>query len=186
MLRLFLAVLYTGLCLSANAALAGPDRAQLEALREDGMKKLVFADPEALPDVGFTDRAGGKHGFEDWRGQWLLVNFWATWCAPCRQEMPGLDALAEEFAGRGLTVLPIATGRNAPAAMDRFLAEVGVDLPVYLDPKQELARNLGVMGLPATLLIDPEGREVARMIGDADWSGDSARAIVAALLGEDP
>ncbi len=183
MLRLIFAVLYTALAVTANPAVAAPERAALEALRDGTMKKLVFQDPAALPQGGFTDRSGGSHDFADWKGQWLLVNFWATWCAPCRKEMPGLDALQAEFGDRGLTVLPIATGRNAPAAMDRFLTETGVDhLTVYLDPKQALARQAGALGLPMTLLVDPEGRVVAKMIGDADWSGDSARAIVEALL----
>jgi thiol-disulfide isomerase/thioredoxin len=184
MLRL-LAVLYTALGLAANAAAAaGPDPAALEALRAGSMEKLTFQSPEPLPETGFTDRSGGSHSFADWRGQWLLVNFWATWCAPCRQEMPGLDALQAEFGDRGLSVLAIATGHNAPAAMDRFLAETGVDhLTIYLDPKQDLARQAGVLALPVTLLVDPQGRVQARLIGGADWSGASARAIVAALLG---
>ena len=180
MLRLAV-VLYTALILGANAAAA--DTAALEALRQGSLQKLVFRDPVAVPDVVFTDPAGAEHRLSDWAGSYVLVNFWATWCAPCRQEMPGLDALQAEFGGKGFEVVPIATGKNALPGIRRFYAETGVThLPVLLDPRQALARAMGVLALPVSVLLDPEGREIARLIGDADWSGASARAIVAALL----
>jgi hypothetical protein len=100
--------------------------------------------------------------------------------------MPALDALQRDLGGARFQVLTIAVGRNALAGIDRFFAEVGVTaLPVLLDPRQALARDMGVLGLPLSVLVDPEGREIARLIGDADWSGPSARAILAALLAQD-
>lgn len=187
-LILLLLILYTGALVGANPVAAEPARniAAVQALRDGSMKKLVFSDPVELPDVSFTDAAGADHRLADWKGRWLVVNFWATWCAPCRAEMPSLEALETEFGGDRFAVLTIATGPNPPPAVDRFFAEVGVSrLPKLLDPKQQLAREIGVLALPVSVLIDPEGREVARLIGDADWSGDSARAIVAALLASD-
>jgi thiol-disulfide isomerase/thioredoxin len=157
--------------------------ADIEALRVGTMKKLTFTAPEAVSEVAFTDPAGDEHRLSDWQGRWVLVNFWATWCAPCREEMPGLDALERDFGGERFAVVPIATGRNALPGIERFFAETGVTaLPVLLDPKQALARDSGVLGLPVTLIVNPEGQIVARMLGDADWAGESARAIVAALL----
>ena len=177
-----LAVLYTALALGANAAMA--DVATLEALREGSMKKLVFAaTPQDVSDRVFTDPDGGEYRLSDWQGKYVLVNFWATWCAPCRQEMPGIAELQSEFGGETFEVVPIATGRNAIPGIKRFFAEIEVDnLPIFLDPKQKLARDMAVLGLPITVILDPEGREIARLRGDADWNSDSAKAIVAALL----
>jgi thiol-disulfide isomerase/thioredoxin len=180
-----LLAVYTALGAGANPAAAqeARDFSALETLRDGSLRKLIFAAPQEIPDIAFTDAAGADHRLADWQGKWLVVNFWATWCAPCRKEMPGLDALQSEFGGERFAVLTIATGRNPVPAVQRFFSEVGVThLPQLLDPKSQLARQMGVLGLPLTLLIDPEGHEVARLIGDADWSGDSARAIVAALL----
>ncbi len=176
------AVLYTALALGANAALA--DTAELEALREGSMKKLAFAaEPSEVPPISFTDAAGAEFALVDWQGKYVLVNFWATWCAPCRKELPALDALNRDFGGEGFEVVTIATGRNPVPGIERLFAEVGVEsLPILLDPKQALSREMGVLGLPVSVIIDREGREIARMSGDADWNSDSARAIVAALL----
>lgn len=182
--RLRLAILYTALCLAANAAIAA-DVATLEALREGDMRKLRFHETATeVPATVFTDPDGGEHRLSDWRGRHVLLNFWATWCAPCRKEMPMLDALQSEFGGDAFEVVTVATGRNSVPGIRRFFEETGVEnLPILLDPKQELAREMAVLGLPITVLIDPEGREIARLIGDAEWDSDSAKAIIASLLG---
>lgn len=95
-----------------------------------------------------------------------------------------LSELQTEFGGDTFEVLTIATGRNELAGVRRFLSEIEVDnLPLYLDPKQKLARDMAVLGLPITVLLDPEGREIARMRGDAEWNSDSANAIIRTLIG---
>lgn len=94
-----------------------------------------------------------------------------------------LDALQTEFGGDDFEVVTVATGRNSVQGIRRFFEEVGVaNLPVLLDPGQELAREMGVFGLPITVILDREGREIARLRGEADWQSDSAKAIVAALV----
>ena len=180
-MRVFLSVLYTALALGANAALA--DTSELEAMREGTMKKLSFSEPAAVSDEAFTDPDGGEYRLSDFQGKYVLVNFWATWCAPCRKEMPMLSELQSEFGGETFEVATIATGRNELPAIRRFFDEIDVDnLPLYLDPKQKLARDMAVLGLPITVILDPEGREIARMRGDAEWNSDSAKAIIAAMI----
>ncbi|MDO9526295.1 MAG: TlpA disulfide reductase family protein [Gemmobacter sp.] len=180
-MRLLLSVIYTALALGANPGLADPD---LMALREGDMRKLVVhSEPKAVSAVAFQDPAGGKHHLSDWQGRVVLVNFWATWCAPCRAEMPSLDALEAGLGGADFAVVPVATGRNSVAGIERFFAEVGVGrLPVLLDAKSALAREMGVRGLPVTVILDREGREVGRLTGEADWNGPEARALIAALI----
>ena len=109
-----------------------------------------------------------------------MLNFWATWCAPCRHEMPSLDRL--QVALPGIVVVPLAAGRNAPDQITKFFAEAEIkNLTVLRDPKMALARPLGVVGLPMTLIINPEGQEVARLIGDAEWDSPNAIAVMTAL-----
>ncbi|MEL7114826.1 MAG: TlpA disulfide reductase family protein [Pseudomonadota bacterium] len=175
------AVLYTALLLGANTAAADP---ALEALREDSMKKLIFhSEAQPVSDAVFQHADGSDMTLADLKGKYSVVNFWATWCAPCRHEMPSLNALETEFGGDAFQVVTIATGRNKPAAIDRFFEEESIDaLPKHTDPKQLLARQMGILGLPITVVLDPDGNEIARLRGDADWYSDSARAIVAAMI----
>ncbi len=177
-----LAVLYTALGLFANTAMA--DTAALEALREGDMKKLMFhAEPVAVSEVEFGHLDGTTHSLEEYRGKWVVLNFWATWCAPCRKEMPMLANLQEEFGGDDFAVVTIATGRNSPQGIKRFFEEINVNsLPLYVDPRNGLASRMGVMGLPVTLILNPEGQEVARMMGEATWDSDSAKAILRMLM----
>lgn len=180
------AVAYTALALLANAAIA--DVAALEALREGDMRKLNFhSAPAPVPQTLFDDGNGGEASLAAFQGQHVVLNFWATWCAPCRIEMPTLARLQDEFGGHDFRVVTIATGRNDPAGMVRFFEEIEVDnLPLFRDPRQVLARDMGVLGLPITVILDPAGNEIARLQGDAHWDSDSAFAIIAALLGRDP
>ncbi|MBT8414389.1 MAG: TlpA family protein disulfide reductase [Boseongicola sp.] len=180
-MRLLSAVLYTALVFGANAAHA--DIAAAEAAREGTMKKLIFSDPTPVSTNTFTDPAGGERSLGDFEGKYVLVNFWATWCAPCRKEMPMLSEIQTNLGGETFEVVTIATGRNPQPAIDRFFEEIGVDnLPKYLDPRSSLARDMGVLGLPITLILDPEGREIARMRGDAEWNSESAYAVLEAIL----
>tara|TARA_R110002072_G_scaffold27730_4_gene89970 strand:- start:1079 stop:1642 length:564 start_codon:yes stop_codon:yes gene_type:complete len=183
MKKFVLAFMYTALVTGANpAAAAGAD---ILGLRDGDMKKLVVhSTPIATSDAAFDlEDDGGKATLADYRGKYVLVNFWATWCAPCRKEMPQLNALQKEFGGDNFQVLTIATGRNSPEGITRFFSEAGIDsLPRHQDPKQALASQMGVFGLPITVIMNPEGREIARMRGDANWSSDSARAIIKALV----
>ncbi|MDF1873302.1 TlpA disulfide reductase family protein [Vannielia sp.] len=177
----FAAVIYTALVTCANAG----DVAALEALRDGSMKKLaVHSAPLEVPGEAF-DGPDGPATLADFAGEVVVVNFWATWCAPCRKEMPALSALQEELKGQPARVVTIATGRNPEGAVTRFMKEIEVgNLPIYRDPRQQLARRMAVLGLPVTVILDAKGREVARLTGDADWDSESAKAIIAALVAE--
>lgn len=184
-MRLLLsALLYTALIGVAN--LGAAQDADLRALRGDALRALMVHDaPMAAVDTPFTSEDGSQISLDAYRGQVVVLNFWATWCAPCRKEMPALAALANEFGAAGLAVVTVATGpNNARPAMERFFAEIGVDtLPYHVDPRQRFAGAMGVRGLPATIILDRQGRELARLQGDADWYSPEARAIIAAVLG---
>lgn len=175
------AVLYT-----AVMAVANMGAAEVADLREGDMRKLNFhAEPVAAGAEPFEAAEGGQMTLADYAGKHVVLNFWATWCAPCREEMPTLSALQAAMRGDDFEVVTIATGRNDPVGMQQFFAEIGVDnLPLHRDPQQRLAREMGVLGLPITVILDPEGMEIARLQGDADWASESAMAIVAALIAE--
>lgn len=178
MLKLKSALLYTALGLLANTAMA--DIGTYEALREGDMRKLNFhSDPRPASDVPFIGEDGSEMTLADYEGQITVVNFWATWCAPCRAEMPDLSDLQTQIGGDDISVVTIATGRNPRPAMERFFKEIDVDnLPLHADPRSTLARDMGVLGLPITVILDREGNEMARLQGDAKWNSENAIEIL--------
>ncbi|WP_372839602.1 TlpA disulfide reductase family protein [Phaeovulum sp.] len=170
------------LSLTASGAFA----LDLEPLRQGDMKKLAITAPAVLlPEAELLDDTGAKRSIAEWHGKVLVVNFWATWCTSCRVEMPSLDRLQGAMGSDDFQVLTVATGRNSMPAIEKFFAEANVtQLQILRDERQRLSRELGIMGLPVTLIIDREGREIGRMIGDAEWDGPEAQALLAALVAE--
>ncbi len=169
---------YTALILGANAAMA-----DVSALRTGDMQKLNLVAATDLPDIAVYDQADQPQSLDDLKGTWVVLNFWATWCAPCRHEMPSLSRL--QTAMPEIVVLPVATGRNSIEGIEAFYAEAGVfNLPVVRDTRSELSRNMAVLGLPVTVIVNPQGQEVARLIGDAEWDSPEAQAILRAMMAE--
>jgi thiol-disulfide isomerase/thioredoxin len=177
--------LYTAAAGPANAQVLDADaRAVLSEMREGEMRKLNLH-PQARPasDEPFLDREGREHRLSDSDGKVRLVNFWATWCAPCREEKPALDALAADLAGPDFEVIAVATGRHDLDAIDRFNREVGVsNLVTYIDETNRLAQAMGVPGLPVTVLLNREGQEIGRLMGGADWDTENVRAIIRRVI----
>ena len=176
---LLIIFLYMAIASTANA-----DITQLETLKVGDMRKLKFQKiGNSVPVSPFLDANGASISLTNFSDKFILINFWATWCAPCRKEMPQLSKLQLQMGGKDFEVLTIATGRNDPNQMALFFEEIGVqNLPLYRDPKQELARNMGVLGLPTSIIIDRNGYEIARLLGDADWYSDSAIEIIKYLI----
>ncbi|WP_164659412.1 TlpA disulfide reductase family protein [Tropicibacter sp. Alg240-R139] len=192
MKKLLLALVYTALVAGANptgAIAADVDMQTVADLRDGDMKKLIIhSEPRPVSTAAFqlADDAGQRR-LSDYQGKYVLLNFWATWCAPCRKEMPQISELQDEFGGDDFEVLTLATGRNSPSGIKKFFAENNIDnLPRHQDPKQAVAREMAILGLPITILINPEGQEIARLIGDAEWNSDSAKAIIKALVAQAP
>jgi len=126
--------------------------------------------PRPLPEIKFEDGNGDALTLADLRGKTVLLNIWATWCVPCREEMPTLDALEAELGGPGFEVVPLSVDRAGPEVVRKFYAEIGIEhLGLYIDASMRASFDLQAPGLPTTLLIDSEGRELGRLVGPAEW-----------------
>ena len=138
--------------------------------------------PADIPAVTFRDADGKDHSLSDWRGKLVLLNLWATWCAPCRHEMPALDGLRTALAGKDFDVVALATDRGGIDKPRKFWTETGIkSLSLYLD-SGDAQHGLGVIGMPTTLLIGRDGREIGRLIGPAEWSSQDAKALIEAAI----
>jgi peroxiredoxin len=147
-----------------------------------GTAGLDVADP--LPAFAAPDLGGKPVAFSDYAGNVMLVNVWATWCDPCRVEMPPIRAAYERFKDRGFTVLAVSidAGPGYREKVERFVAEHGLSFPVLLDPEARIMRVLRTVGVPETLVVDRQGRIVKRMIGAADWNSAENQALIQELL----
>ena len=128
------------------------------------------SEPRSVPELQFVDGEGQARTLGDFRGKVVLLNVWATWCPPCRQEMPALDALQATLGGPDFAVVALSVDRAGANPVRRFYDQTGVKrLALYLDVSGRALRDLGAVGLPTTLLIDRGGREIGRLIGPTVW-----------------
>ncbi|WP_417316778.1 TlpA family protein disulfide reductase [Emcibacter sp.] len=161
-----------------------PKESPLQALATGKMAKFTAkAEPEPLSNLPFTAPDGQQATLENFEGKVILLNVWATWCAPCRHEMPDLEALNREMKSDDFEVIILSMDRGGKDASQKFLDEIGVTtLAPYLDPAGKFSRAIGVLGLPVTLLIDRKGRELGRLVGPAEWNSAEAKALIRQVL----
>ena len=137
-----------------------------------------FDKPRPLPSIRFIDGAGQSRSLADLRGHPLILNIWATWCVPCRQEMPTLDRLQATLKGSVL-VVPLSIDSKGIPAVAAFYREIGItSLGIYVDQAGDATHLLGISGIPTTLMIDRDGREIGRKIGPAEWDSPDMVALI--------
>jgi thiol-disulfide isomerase/thioredoxin len=150
-------------------------------------KFIVHDEPKALPELSFNDADGRPKNLAEFRGKVVLLNVWATWCVPCREEMPALDRLQAELGGPDFEVVALSIDRAGMSVVRKFFDEIAIkSLAMYIDESGRALRGLGILGLPATLLIDREGREIGRLIGPAKWDAPEMMAFIRSYLSDLP
>jgi thiol-disulfide isomerase/thioredoxin len=148
----------------------------------------VAKEPKPLPVLSFTDKDGKPVTLADWRGKTVLFNLWATWCVPCRKEMPALDALQKQLGGEDFEVVAVNIDTRNLDKPRAWLAENGIQqLAYYADPAakvfQELQKVGKAFGMPTTLIVDRRGCELATLAGPAEWASEDALKVIRSALG---
>lgn len=157
-----------------NTARSQPKSGQMAAF-------VTKKTPEPLPDVAFKDAAGKEIKLSDFKGRTVLLNIWATWCAPCREEMPSLDRLQKALSSDKFEVVALSIDRQGVDAAKKFLDEVKASaLKLYVDATAKQGIALKVVGMPTTILINKDGLEVGRLAGTAEWDSDDAKKLIEA------
>jgi len=179
-----------------SAAPAGESSAQDEEVVKSklpGLNKgamaplLVRPKPLDLPELKFAGGAGEPKTLADFKGKIVLLNIWASWCVPCREEMPQLDKLQAELGGKDFEVVAVNIDRGGGDKAKKFLDETGAThLVPYTDPSGKLFAAVKAVGMPTTLLIDRDGREIGRLVGPADWGSEDAKKLIEAAIGGSP
>jgi len=139
--------------------------------------------PRPVPDLHFQNEAGAEVSLADFRGKLVLLNIWATWCPPCRKEMPTLDRLQAKLGGPDFEVVALSIDAKGAPAVRSFFAQIGVHaLKLYVDPSMQATDALHAPGIPTTLLIDRAGREIGRHVGPAEWDSAPSVTFLRALI----
>ena len=171
--------------LAAGGTLAAglyPRKPRAQELHDLAEALVPTAPPVPAPDIAFVAADGSEHHLSDFLGHGMVINLWATWCAPCVEEMPSLAALSRMLAPDDIAVLPLSSDRGGAAVVAAFYRQHDIGgLPVLIDPKGAASRAWRARGLPTSVIVDTRGRERARLEGAADWSTQAAARIVRKL-----
>jgi len=158
-------------------------RQEIAGMSTGAMAKLAMREePKGPLEAEFVNGNGATVTVAEFAGKVTVLNLWATWCPPCRKEMPALNELQAALEGSGAQVATVAVQSGGRAKAEEFLKEnMLYDLPGYADERNAIPREVGILGLPTTLILDPQGREIGRLQGDAEWNAPEAEAILRRL-----
>lgn len=179
---LFFAVSVLGAFFGAGA-IAQPSKSASsveELLKSIGLVKPAIGQ---APDFNLREAKGGISSLSAYRGNFVLLNFWATWCGPCREEMPSMETLSRNFGGQGWVVVAVNQRESAPL-VNRFMKFHGLNFPAPLDTDGRVAQSYRVSGIPATYLIDPNGQPIGMKSGAKDWASAEVVSALRKLIGE--
>ena len=183
MLKLGPLILIVNLFFSISAIAESKYAEKTKDIIRGELRKFIFSErTEVLPKPLILDANENmvEIGYDD---DILIINFWATWCAPCKKEMPSLNSLAQNMKYEDIQIITIASGRNSKEAIDGFFDDNNlVNLKKYRDPRGRIAVKYGVTALPTTVVINPTGLEIGRIIGDIDWDTADVRSFFKKLL----
>jgi thiol-disulfide isomerase/thioredoxin len=140
-------------------------------------------EPVVPPVLATTDLSGGKHDLAAYKGQVVLVNFWASWCPPCRMEMPSMQRLMQKTAGKSFVILAVDSGESTDEA-EPFLGEIRPNFPILIDPESEIARRWKVYAMPTSFLVDKQGRVRYVLPGGTEWDEGDGWRLIQELLAE--
>jgi thiol-disulfide isomerase/thioredoxin len=156
--------------------------AQFTAAQELLKNFVMHETPKPIPAIGFEDDQRQKRNLAEFTGKVVVLNLWATWCVPCRDEMPALDRLQEAMGGSDFAVVPLSIDRGMEK-ITKFYAEIGIrNLPVYIDVSGKAVRELGAVGVPTTLILDRAGQEVGRVVGPAEWDTREVAEVLKPII----
>ncbi len=183
MLKLGPLILIVNLFFSISAIAESKYAEKTKDIIRGELRKFIFSEGTVMLSNPLVLDANGDIVEIGYKEDILIINFWATWCAPCKKEMPSLNSLAQNMKHEGIRIITIASGRNSKEAIDAFFDVNNlINLKKYRDPKGRIAVKYGVTALPTTVVIDPMGIEIGRVIGDIDWDTTDVRLFFKKLL----
>jgi thiol-disulfide isomerase/thioredoxin len=183
MLKLGPLILIVNLFFSISIVVGSNYEEKTKDIMKGELRKFIFSENVATlpkPLVLDADESVVQIGYKE---DIMVINFWATWCAPCKKEMPSLNSLAQNMKNKDIRIITVASGRNSKEAIDNFFNSHDLDnLTKYRDPKGKMAIKYGVTALPTTVVVNPNGVEIGRIIGDIDWDTTETSAFFRKLV----
>jgi len=149
-----------------------------------GFNLTIFDPPFPAPDFDLGTFPDGQSSLDDYKGQFVLLNFWATWCPPCLEEMPSMETAFQRYKNKGFTVVAISSDEEGETAIQPFIEKLGVTFPILLDPDKAISTVYGALNLPLSFLLDRDGQVIAGSIGGRDWASEEALSVLDELIVE--
>ena len=168
------------ICTFVLASLTFPASAHDPSLH--GFNLTTFDPPFPAPAFDLETLNGSPTKLSDYKGQYVLLNFWATWCPPCLEEMPSMEGAYQRYKDKGFTVLAISSDEEGKTAVEPFVEKLGVTFPIMFDPDKAVSSIYGANNLPLSFLLNPEGQVIAGSTGERDWTSEEAISVLDELI----